>query len=402
MSRRALISTVYSPFGGLTTMVRAVARFLEEEGWSVRLAYYMPWSRAPELSVRVPSWNGTSDWTLEPWEGGDLQAYKIGVRFPEFEWRRYRANAGWRRAVEDHDVHIVVSGNLHAARPIVEQGRACLAWVATRYWPDKRNRVRRYPPLRRLFDLAVNTPVGLVWERRLARRVRLVALSRHTAREFRDLVPGSPPTVMPMGVDTSLFSPEGPTGSTSARPRLGFVGRLEDPRKNVPLLAETLMCLKERGVDADLDLVGGEPDEEFWDVIRVGGLRSRVRVRDHVPRAELPAYYRTLDAFLLPSHQEGLGIVGLEAMACGCPVVSTRCGGPEEYVRDGHNGFLVDGDPERMAAVLTSLLRDRGLRTSMAREAARTVRRRFDRERTKEIFWREFDRTFGERRNGAA
>lgn len=72
---------------------------------------------------------------------------------------------------------------------------------------------------------------------------------------------------------------------------------------------------------------------------------------------EIPELYRQVDCWLLPSTLEGFGMPGLEAAACGCPVVSTRCGGPEDYVKDGHNGFLVKvNDPEDMAEKITRVV----------------------------------------------
>jgi glycosyltransferase involved in cell wall biosynthesis len=56
----------------------------------------------------------------------------------------------------------------------------------------------------------------------------------------------------------------------------------------------------------------------------------------------IPELYKQTDCWLLPSTLEGFGMPGLEAAACGCPVVTTRCGGPEDYVNEGHNGYLVD------------------------------------------------------------
>ena len=65
---------------------------------------------------------------------------------------------------------------------------------------------------------------------------------------------------------------------------------------------------------------------------------------------DIPELYRMTDCWLLPSTIEGFGMPGLEAAACGCPLVSTRCGGPEDYVKHKHNGYLVDvGDIEAMA-----------------------------------------------------
>lgn len=72
---------------------------------------------------------------------------------------------------------------------------------------------------------------------------------------------------------------------------------------------------------------------------------------------QIPALYRQVDCWLLPSTLEGFGMPGLEAAACGCPVVSTSCGGPEDYIQEGHTGFLVEVDnraqmAERMTQVL--------------------------------------------------
>ena len=90
--------------------------------------------------------------------------------------------------------------------------------------------------------------------------------------------------------------------------------------------------------------------------------------RDHQPPAnfefhlrpaqqEIPRLYQRANCWLVPSTSEGFGMPGLEAAACRCPVVSTRCGGPEDYVADGESGFLVDvGDPEAMAAAIVRVL----------------------------------------------
>ncbi|MDB4076236.1 glycosyltransferase family 4 protein [Porticoccaceae bacterium] len=72
---------------------------------------------------------------------------------------------------------------------------------------------------------------------------------------------------------------------------------------------------------------------------------------------QIPELYRQTDCWLVPSTLEGFGMPGLEAAACGCPVISTRCGGPEDYVKEGHNGYLVDvGDVEGMAERLIKIM----------------------------------------------
>ena len=105
---------------------------------------------------------------------------------------------------------------------------------------------------------------------------------------------------------------------------------------------------------------------------------------------------RSLDLFVVPSHQEGLCIAALEAMACGCPVVSTRCGGPEEFVIDGETGVLVGFDPNEMAAAMLKILGDRKLHARLAEGARNRVLQHYSAAGAESIFWRAFDECFPE------
>ncbi|MDB4000942.1 glycosyltransferase family 4 protein [bacterium] len=94
---------------------------------------------------------------------------------------------------------------------------------------------------------------------------------------------------------------------------------------------------------------------------------------------QIPELYRQTDCWLMPSTSEGFGMPGLEAAACGCPVVSTRCGGPEDYVKDGYNGYLVDvGDAEGMAERLIQLLSFDDARWAEISAASSQYVQRFD------------------------
>ena len=75
------------------------------------------------------------------------------------------------------------------------------------------------------------------------------------------------------------------------------------------------------------------------------------------------------DLFVIPSHQEGLCIAALEAMACGVPVVSTRCGGPEDFVIPGQTGELVPHESEAMASAIARICKDESLRHQLSKGA---------------------------------
>lgn len=151
--------------------------------------------------------------------------------------------------------------------------------------------------------------------------------------------------IVPYPVDSEVFSPTPETRTdTTDEPLVLFVGRYNDPRKNIPILLEAFARVKAAVLDARLQLIRADPDAELVPLTTDFGIKSAVDFLDHVPNDDLPQYYRAADVFAIPSHQEGLAVVGLETMACATPVVSTRCGGPEDYVRDGETGYLVPTD----------------------------------------------------------
>ncbi len=117
-------------------------------------------------------------------------------------------------------------------------------------------------------------------------------------------------------------------------------------------------------------------------------------------REELALQLQSFDVFVLPSHQEGLCISALEAMACGVPVVSTRCGGPEEFVIDGESGLLVDNDPEQMAHAIQTIVGDRALRTKLSEGAHRLIQSRYAIESAEGIFMAAFNKTFPKLQQG--
>jgi glycosyltransferase involved in cell wall biosynthesis len=127
-------------------------------------------------------------------------------------------------------------------------------------------------------------------------------------------------------------------------------------------------------------LAVGDVDE------RLGrGLRSLVQQLDLGDRffflgfrQDIPDFLGNLDIFVLPSTSEGFPLVVLEAMAAGKPVVATRSGGPEEIIRDGHDGFLVPpADAETLSAKISELLEQPELAAAVAHEAQLKIARQF-------------------------
>jgi glycosyltransferase involved in cell wall biosynthesis len=390
--RRVLISTIAAVDGGVPTMRRFLVRALRAQGCEPVLAYYEPYSISPQMSVpilRLLQRRPTAVQRLAP-DGCITNA--IGAWLPEFEFTNYFATSAWKRLMDGCDAHLTVAGNALPATPYYQTGRPFLAWLATGWMDDRKDRVKHLPQKRRIFDRAIVAPVAARLETAILRSGSILSLSQYTKREL-DRVAGTAVVraVLPMPVDSSLFSPK---PGARVRGRIGYSGRLDDPRKNLDLLLESLALMRGAGQDVSALLIGGHADQKLRRRVEQLGISDAVEFSPYVPPELLRERLRTLDVFVLPSHQEGLCIAALEAMACGCPVVSTRCGGPEEFVIDGETGFLVDSNPIEMADAVTRITGNEVLRQRLAEGARDLVVRDYSIAKAEGVFWSAFEDRF--------
>jgi len=184
-------------------------------------------------------------------------------------------------------------------------------------------------------------------------------------------------TVIYNGIDAQKFS----RAPHLREPFILFVGGME-PRKGLEYAIETLESLVRGGRDLRLVAIarpgfkGTESRAWFEHLVERCGLGGRVDIREMVDDEELVRLYSTASAFLLPTRMEGWGLSIMEAMAAGCPVVTTPVGGITEFVRDGENGLLVSvGDVEGFARAISCLLDDKSLRERLCAAAKETVNR---------------------------
>ena len=197
--------------------------------------------------------------------------------------------------------------------------------------------------------------------------------------------------VIPPGVDTSHFYPipvdeaKAFIGIPPCDRSLLFVGRIE-PLKGIDTLIEALAILRRQQVYVCLTVIGGEPQadpqKDAPEMARLRALLAEFSQSD--PCLEdlvaflgkrgqdtLPYYYSAAEAVVMPSYYESFGMVALEAMACGTPVVASEVGGLAFLVQDGETGFTVPaGDAQALASALKLLLDDHALRERMGQQAA--------------------------------
>jgi glycosyltransferase involved in cell wall biosynthesis len=391
-SPRVLISTIAPVSGGVPTMTAFIVRTLREHGCEPVVAHYQPYSLSPKMSVPLTRLIGGRVGFQEGITFDGCTTYAIGAWLPELEVTHYLATRRWRSLIDHAEAGVVVSGNALGALPFYQASRDFVAWLASGWHADRQHRVSEFSPARTLLDRALVKPAAQRMERAVLKRGSILSLSHYTRRTL-DAIAGRPVVhdVLPMPIDAEFFSPQ-PEARVSGR--IGFSGRFDDPRKNIGLLFETLALLRRQGHQVSAFLIGGERNAAIAAQLTACSIDGDVEFRPYGGREALRAHLRTLDVFVVPSHQEGLCIAALEAMACGIPVVSTRCGGPEEFVIDGETGQLVGFDAAEMADAIIAILRDRARRERLTAAGRDLVLRHYSPQRASDIFWTEFSRTF--------
>ena len=214
----------------------------------------------------------------------------------------------------------------------------------------------------------------------LSEKEQLVSLYHADERKINVISPG---------VDISRFYPipkdeaRAFVGTPPDEQMILFVGRIE-PLKGVEVLMRAISLMRKKGVACEiphyLAIIGGEPDS---DEKRVSAEMARLKLLcgelDLCEMAVflgkrsqdiLPYYYSAADLLVMPSLYESFGLVALESMACGTPVVASKVGGLAYLVRDGVNGYTVsDGDIDALSAQITALLRHPQHRENLGRQA---------------------------------
>lgn len=205
--------------------------------------------------------------------------------------------------------------------------------------------------------------------------------------------------VIPMGVDVERFwsAQSDDHKQASDTPSVLYVGRLID-WKGLDYLIEAFAIVSQRVPRVQLVIGGEGPEEEkLKQQVKNLGLTESVHFVGFIENKELSRYYHDAAVFVLPSIQtegqtEGLGVVLLEAMACGTPVIGSDVGGIPDIIRDGWNGYLVkERSPHELAERIVALLENPAVREQFEENGLRTVHEYFSWHQISTRFARNYD-----------
>lgn len=326
---------------------------------SVRLLRPSSWGQGVQVEERVHR---------------DVEHLHVGGWGVEVEPFRYRPRSVLDEVLSGFDLVQFVTGTppwAYAARNV---DRPVFLWTATTVRADREARLNAQAGPRGWWRRAM-TRRAEAYERHALEEVdEVFALSNYT-REILRTQFSVESTVATQGVDANRFRPVD-------QPREDYiltVSRINDPRKRIPLLLRAYAEAREESEKVPaLYVVGDEPNRDLRQMTRDLGVDDHVRFMGRQPPSELVELYQHALCFVLSSDEEGLGIVIQEAMACGRPVVSTRCGGPETLIVDGETGILTPvGDVEALRDGMLRLVEDAERRREMGTASRQRVEDHF-------------------------
>jgi glycosyltransferase involved in cell wall biosynthesis len=395
LQKKVLIATLPPEiFGGVHTMSQILADHLFKEGYDVTIAYYCFPRHHPNINTTVSQlflFRHPRIRIERQFNGHDCRA--VGCYLPEIETSYTRPSKLWGQLIREHDLHFSVGGTLAISNIFKHENIPFIAWCASDIVGDRFARQASMSVLRRNLDRMIITPYLQKLENDIINGSgRILAISLYTKTQLQRIQKSTYKSIgiLPIPTDMSFFCPADHPPTTA---KLGFAGRLTDPRKNAPLLFETLYEILKKGIEVEL-FITCEPSADLYSEIKRHGVSNSVNFTGILSQAQLKNFYQSLDIFLISSYQEGLAIVGIEAMACGVPVISTRCGGPESYIKDSKNGHLVDFNAKNMADQIYKLIKDRSHRDKLSKAARNSVVSEYGYKNFKNLLKLEMEKTW--------
>lgn len=367
MPKPLCISTLdlhFFQLGGVVTMATVFAQVAAEEGFT-------PFFLTPSVDLHRTlrrTLGGRFPPALVKSEFGGFPCYRMGARFPEFEFNAHHfGRDALREVLSSVSACFVVSGNSHAGRPFLDVTRPYGVWMAATYWEDCQHRVRAAPwSVRKALDLATRASCEQLERCILEKADRVAVLTRYTERCAIGFNPAwkKKIAVIPVPVNCDRYRPT----TQPHRRSLIFIGRLSDARKNLRLLLDSFRICGAKDASLELVLIGG--DGGAVESLHEHPFASRIRHLPQVSESEKICLIQNALAVVIPSWQEGLSIVGIEALACGVPVVSTPCGGPQDFVIHEQTGWLLQGfEAIEMADAILRMAGDSRLQKRLGQQA---------------------------------
>ncbi len=363
--------------GGMNVYIRELSKELAQRGCHVDI---FTRSQNAEIPMVVPFKEGIRIIHLKAGPEAPYDKNQVWSHLPEFLGNLERFTREEKRGYQLIHSHYWLSGWVGTQISTQQNAPLLHMFHTMGYFKNRATkRLGEHEP-----------PIRLNIEAELVKHADHIMVSNHREKVQMVWTYGVPPakvSVIPCGVDPFLFSPR---NSAQAKAHLGlpdkryilFVGRI-DPVKGIDTLLRAMKLVKgTRNAlqDVHLLIIGGDLDhaEAATDseINKLKRLTGTLGIKDMVTflgaqrQDQLPYFYAAADMCILPSRYESFGMVALESMACGTPVIASKVGGLASFIQNEMSGLLIpEGDEVSLAEKILLLLSDTSCKDTLGREA---------------------------------
>ena len=316
-----------------------------------------------------------------------MNSVEVGTRWSFWEPGHYVfTGQAWQELLKDYDYFLVVSGTCLAAHPLIVLNKKFVLWIGTPYDEDRQERVKQLHGIRALINAAEHPWMNMIERKILTKANFILGISTYALAKFEKII-GHPRKNMLL-----CSYPLDGIKATTNMPRsdekiILAVGRFSDPRKNLPMLLRVFEKIWHHLPTTKLYIVGMKPSPIIMKNFENHSSMRNVIFTGQIASEDLYALYSRAHLLLITSYQEGLGIVGLESLLNGTPVIATDCGGTRDYVINDLTGYLVAiNDDNAMALQAEKILTNPELGQKLSNNGREFIEKNFSRNTSYTLF----------------
>lgn len=376
--------------GGVQTITDFVVRILESDPQYKFQIFSLATSANDDCSTQIrkpQSWFKSISTKHVPWKGRDV--IHVGCHFSEIEFMRYQPRKVLSHLLAGFDLIQVVGGFPAWGLATLNLGIPVLVWGASLCKWERKTLIKEARGLRGLYKKIMTKKVIQYDDSVVKSCDRIMVMNSFSQKYVRSLVNSEENVVYtPAGVDIHHYTPT-QNRNFNQEPYILSVARFNDSRKNALLLLQSYLNFRSiSALPHKLILAGATaPPENFWQKVSQNKVEQHVQFIQRPDATALVKLYQNATCTVISSDEEGFGMVAIESMACAVPVVSTRCGGPEDIISDTVDGYLTPlYDADAIAEKLHLLCKNQELNTKMGQKARQKVESQFSESVTQNIF----------------
>lgn len=311
-----------------------------------------------------------------------MKCFSVGARWSFLEAKLYENTKSSWNILNDYDLFFVSSGTPIAAYPLVILCKPFILWSATPFWEDRVHRITTGSLKEKLLSWISKTELEKMEKEILEKASVILPMSNYAKSKFIEIL-GKPKEMIVCGYPISLN--EKLTEKDYSKKIVVATGRFTDPRKNINMLFKAWNLIYQNHPDSILIIIGQIPESKK-EMVRQN---DSMFLAENITNNQKDLIYESSSLMLISSWQEGLGIVGLEALCNQIPIVSTNCGGVLDFCISSLTAEVIPiNDHEEMAKKASDLLSDPDKLKTMGLSGLQLINENYSTEKI-ELIWEE-------------